>query len=228
MTTLRSFVFEHLPRELRDKVYHELLVDDYWFRNDDESLSCMPFVEDPPCGCDPAILATSKKIHDEAALVLYGKNRFHYEIYGLTPQRFLGSNCSEKCLPKKYINLISHLSVSINFQGSDTDFLGDVPAFEIVRSNVKQMADILADNYHIAVFKLSFVNSYFDVGMAEFWPNSFRGNWAMGEQVLAPLAVLRGVGKVVLKDHAQVSKYARVLKRLMQLPRKCSALCPAS
>ena len=46
----------------------------------------------------------------------------------------------------------------------------------------------------------------------------------MGEQVLAPLAALRGVGKVVLKDHAQFSKYARGLKRLMMLPGKCSAL----
>ncbi|MCJ1395293.1 hypothetical protein MMC18_008177 [Xylographa bjoerkii] len=217
MTTLRPFVFENLPRELRDKIYHELLVADNWFCGDDEGL-CMPFVEDPPSGCNPAILATSKKIHDEAALVFYGKNRFYHEIYGISPQPFLGSHWRpDKCLPKKYINLINHLSVCINFKGSDTDFLGDVPAFEIVRSNVKQVADNLADNHHIAIFKLSFINSYFNVGMARQWPNSFRGNWAMGEQVLAPLAALRGVTKVVLEDHAQVSKYAQVLKRLMML-----------
>ena len=220
MTTLRSFVFENLARELRDKVYEELLVV--------ETGLCVPFVEDPPYECYPAILATSKKIHDEAAPVLYGKNRFYYETYGLSPQRFLGSNSRDVCLPRKYINLINYLSVSINFKGSENDILGDVPAFAIVRSNVKQMADVLADNHHIAVFKLSFINSYFDIGMVEMMPNSFRGNWAMGEQVLAPLGALRGVRKVVLKDHARVSDYARVLKGLMMLPRKCFALCSAS
>ena len=224
MTTLRSFVFEHLARELRDKVYQELLVADNLFGND----YCMPFAEDPPREFSPAILATSKTIHHEAALVLYGKNRFYYDIYGLSPQRFFGSHSGDACLPKKYINLINYLSVSINFKGDEDDILGDVEAFEIVRSNVKQMADILADNHHIAVFKLSFYNGYFSVETAKLMPNSFRGNRGMGEQVLAPLVALRGVGKVVLEGHAQDSNYARVLKRLMMLPRKCSALCSAS
>ena len=220
MTTLRPFVFEEFPRELRDKVYYELLIGQTWF-SDDESLFT-PFVDDPPHEIYPAILATSKKIHDEAAPVLYGMNGFFYEIYGLSPQRFLGSQYRNVGVPKKYVNLINHLSVCINFKGSESDIMGDVPAFEIVRSNVKQMVDMLADNHHIAKLKLAFFNSYYNVGNAELMPNSFRGNWAMGEQVLAPLAALRGVGKVVLKDHARISEYARVLKRLMMLPRKCS------
>ena len=226
MVTLRSFNFEHLPRELRDKVYYELLVGDNRFGYEDVGL-CMPFDEDPPDGCNPAILATSKNIHEEAALILYGQNRFHYDVFGISRQIFLGCDYSGKSLPKKYINLINYLSVSINFKGSETDYLGDVPAFEIVQSNVKQMADMLADNHHIAVFKLQFFNGYFNAGLARKMPNSFRGNWAMGEQVLAPLAILRGVTKVVLDGHAEVSKYARELKRLMELPCKCSALCSA-
>ena len=50
----------------------------------------------------------------------------------------------------------------------------------------------------------------------------------MGEKVLAPLAVLRGVRKVILEDHAKLLKYAQVLKSLMELPRRCPALCSAS
>ena len=214
MTTLRPFIFEELPRELRDTIYSELLVV-IWG-------SCMPFVEDPPHEVYPAILATGKKIYDEAALVLYGMNRFYYEIYGRSPQRFLGSQYGDVSVPKKYVDLINHLSVCINFQGSDFGTKGDVPAFEIVQSNVKQMVDMLADNHHIVRLKLTFINSFFDVGMVELMPNSYQGNWAMGERVLAPLAALRGIREVVLKDHARVSEYAHVLRRLMMLPRKCA------
>ncbi|MCJ1320713.1 hypothetical protein MMC15_006054 [Xylographa vitiligo] len=216
MAMLRVFTFEHLPREIRDEVYYNLLVADTWFGAHDEDHVCTPFIDDPPHGYYAAILATSKKIHDEAALVLYGKNQFHFEIYGLNHQPFLSNIHSDKCLPKKYIILINYLSVSI--KSLDMDILGNVPAFEIVRSNVKQMADILADNHHIAIFKLSFISRYFNPELATLLPISCRGNCAMGEKVLAPLAVLRGVRKVILEDHAKLLKYAQVLKSLMELP----------
>ncbi|MCJ1473097.1 hypothetical protein MMC13_001747 [Lambiella insularis] len=215
MASLRSFVFEDLPRELRDGIYEELLVAKGYCVED---ILCMPPDEDPPGELYPCILATNKKIHDEAAPFLYGKNRFSYEVYGFCLQRFLTSEGPERGIPKRYANLMTRLSIAINFQGSDSDMNGDGPAFEIVRSNVKQLADSFVDNHHIDLLRLSFINSYFNPGLSGLLPNSFRGNWAMGEKVLAPLATLRGVRKVVLKDHARESNYAHVLKGVMESP----------
>ncbi|KAF2200858.1 hypothetical protein GQ43DRAFT_432132 [Delitschia confertaspora ATCC 74209] len=76
----QPFPFECLPRELRNKVYRELLILNFPMMLI-HSRPSWPDLHDPGWKLYPEILRTSKKFHQEASEVLYGENSFyvHYD-----------------------------------------------------------------------------------------------------------------------------------------------------
>lgn len=78
-----SFPFLRLPREIRDQIYRELLLNPYPLivhlrRAYTFEAGTRPY---------PAILQTSKQIHDEAAAVLYGENTW-FSAAPVSPVKF--------------------------------------------------------------------------------------------------------------------------------------------
>ena len=97
---LRSFVFEELPFKVRRRIFRELLLKPREFDVempifDDECLVLDALVDDllvdiggEEYYMNAEIMRTNKKIHNEAAAVLYGENWFIWRIRTKCPRRY--------------------------------------------------------------------------------------------------------------------------------------------
>ena len=107
----RKLDFEGLPAEMRLKVYRELLVS--------------PAEIDPVYGRDairvyPAILRVSRKIHNEASVVLYGENMFASSIYRGHVCKLWHRLLSKKTLiPRSSSCKISQIHLYVNTSGTN-------------------------------------------------------------------------------------------------------------
>jgi hypothetical protein len=91
-----TFRFQHLPGELRNKVYFELLL----FREADKrSTSATRYsYSRHQTKCHPQILATCKSIHEEARSILYGANSFNISVL-----RHISSRPAERSYARYFV-----------------------------------------------------------------------------------------------------------------------------
>ena len=128
---MRSFEFEELPPTVRDRIYRGLLLKPIAF-NDQlaESYDGEPdalsnsdlsiFIGEGDNQMHPEIMRTNKKIHKEAAAVLYGENTFEWSLYGheYLPMWYLMQDTPTVC-PRYYSRLITKLRLDISTRGDD-------------------------------------------------------------------------------------------------------------
>lgn len=113
--------FLDLPTELRGIIYGLCLVADHivvpnptkWERNDLRKKLTERASQDVP-QLSVALLGTCRKIHEEAAVVLYGRNRFRLPT---TRQRCRGT------IFQRYASLFRHISVCFDFRDLSTKFV---------------------------------------------------------------------------------------------------------
>ena len=134
---LRSFVFEELPPTVRHRIYRELLLRPREWDNESEPSDLsereglryrieglmIDFLDDNH-RMHPEIMRTNKRIHEEAATVLYGENWFAWNIYGFryVPMFHRGMDqCHATLCPRRYSRLITKVSLSVNVRGSEWD-----------------------------------------------------------------------------------------------------------
>ncbi|KAF2175294.1 hypothetical protein K469DRAFT_611191 [Zopfia rhizophila CBS 207.26] len=74
-----AFPFEQLPAEIRNNVYRDLLIIKFPMMLVHDRPS-FPDLDVPSFTLYPAILCTNKKIHNEAAAILYSENTFYVHV----------------------------------------------------------------------------------------------------------------------------------------------------
>ncbi len=99
--------FLGLPREVRDMIYEYCLVVNYELNPHPTDYEQYEMQRPLPRKPDVALLKTNKQIHDEAAIVLYGKN-----IWRVSHQ----SNIAVKHQIWRNVSLFRHVVVSFDFR----------------------------------------------------------------------------------------------------------------
>lgn len=190
MAHLRTLEFEAFPTEIRLKIYRELLVD-----KDGQEL-------DPPeirgfsdKGLHPRILACNRKIHDEAAAVLYGENRFTYVFDGHCPMKLWHTIGSDKTiLPRRYSRLVTRIRIVVSFKGDDNDpsWQAVMQGFDQTLANMDDVCNKLRLN-DLKWLKVYYINSYTGGPVQAIFLGGgrFAGKPYMGENCLLPLLKVR-------------------------------------
>ena len=111
MVTLRSFEFEAFPAEIRLKIYCYLL------REDEKEIG--PTRKNR---INANILRCNKKIHEEAAVVLYNQNCFVSRLWAIPGEQIWHKLKSQRtCLPHHYSRLITKVHLRICILCHDDD-----------------------------------------------------------------------------------------------------------
>ena len=144
----------------------------------------------------PAILRCNKKIHDEAASVLYGENTFYFMLSGrewIGLWHPYGAKYKTR-LSRRYSRLITKVFLDLDLAGSDSDpgIYAVLDAIAILRSNIDEAARKLALN-DLTLLKIRFRNAYTGGPLCPFrdgW-SRFGGNPFGGQECLMPLLKIR-------------------------------------
>ena len=138
--SLRTFVFEKLPFKVRRRIFRELLLKPREFDvenpgYDDECAALNALVEDlmiyigkGTYHMHPTIMRTNKKMHKEAAAVLYGENWYAWSI-------------RTRC-PRYYMSLITKMRLVIEIM----DFPLSHNRFRFISLSVRHLCDALSWN----------------------------------------------------------------------------------
>lgn len=135
---LRNFMFEELPTTVRHRIYKELLLkpketddvsqpDDDSYTTEHEKVSelienLMILIGEGDNQMHPEIMRTNKKIHEEAATVLYGENWFTWETDGMQYRpMWRWSQSGELLCPRRYSRLITKMRLIISTRGDYHD-----------------------------------------------------------------------------------------------------------
>ncbi len=141
MAQLRSLDFEAFPGEIRLKIYRLLLADDAGILDPTEWVDEMPLHTN--------ILRCNKKIHDEAAAVLYGENCFDWDMRGDRNRKLWHRDGSAKtCVPRKYSRLITMVRLKVDFRGDDNDpsWQAVMNGFDQTKANLDHACELLTLN----------------------------------------------------------------------------------
>ena len=154
MASQSKLKFEDLPGEIRVMIYRLLLIDD----EDAEGIETLDMTE-----LDPSILRTNKKIHDEAAAILYGENFFSWHLRGDRPRKLWhwGSRLDGTYIPRRYSRLMTKVHLHVTFVGvsSDPSDQAVMNAFYQLQENIAHACGKLALN-DLTKLKISYVNVY--------------------------------------------------------------------
>ena len=177
MSNSQCVGFESLPFIARNEIYRYLLVKPFHgivTHSDDDPNEVVDLLEviftdchiDPVYGEEselhPAILRTSKMIHQEAIKVLWGENYFMWDIDGrfarpmwhaaydgdMTPIKRVSTRCSR---------LIKNIQLDINVRGSENDLFQKDAVVWALR-NVEYACEKLCLN-DLKILKVEFINS---------------------------------------------------------------------
>lgn len=196
---LRTFKFEELPFAARHGIYKELLLklkdhnDDEPAEDDNDSYASEHGklserienlrieIGEGDNQMHPEIMRTNKKIHDEAAAVLYGENWFTWSVYGMDWSPMWQDTPSDKKLcPRRYSRLITKMRLSISTCGDANDpTQGD--ALYWTTTNLQSTCKILTLNN----FEILLVDFFNALGYRH------GGSGHYGERCLEPLKKCR-------------------------------------
>ena len=128
------FKFEELPITVRRRIYRELLLKPKKFDNvsqpdDDEyeklselTENLMVIIGEGDNQMHPEIMRSNKKIHEEAATVLYGENWFTWETDGMQYRPMWRCDHSDELwCPRRYSRLITKMRLLISTRGDFHD-----------------------------------------------------------------------------------------------------------
>ena len=199
---LRSFEFEKLPPTVRHKIFRELLLKpqrldiqiEESYSSEHEELGdriegIMVEIGEGDNQMHPEIMCTSKKIHKEAAAVLYGENWFTWSIYGMgyvpmwhtldrlyTPYTPLSK--PPEC-PRHYSRLITKMRLEVSTRGDEHDPT-QADAIFWTTMNLQHACKVLSLN-DFKILKVDFWN-----GLGRRHGGSARTGY-YGERCLEPL-----------------------------------------
>ncbi len=216
---LRSFEFEELPPTLRHSIYRELLLkpkevddhsaaegddDDYASEHDkiSERIEYLLIeIGEADNQMHPEIMRANKRIHEEAAAVLYGENWFTWSIYGdeYRPMWHCPLLRIIEC-PRHYSRIITKIRVMISTSGDENDPT-QADAIYWTTINVNHACKKLTLN-DLKILKVDFYNA---LGY-RYGGSACKGYY--GERCLEPLKKCRAE-KVSIQS---VNGYAAVLK----------------
>ena len=176
---IRSFEFEKLPPTVRRRIYRGLLLkpiafDDMLAESYDSEPDALSnsglaiFIGEGDNQMHPEIMRTNKKIHKEAAAVLYGENTFEWSLYGheyLSLWHFM-QGASTSC-PRHYSRLITKLHLDVSTRG-----------YDYAIKNIQHACKVLALND-------------FKTLKVDFYHPGSRGKVWYGERYLEPLKKCR-------------------------------------
>ena len=192
-----TFKFEELPPTVRHRIYRELLLmpkkwdseRDASYLSEHEKLSesieglVVEFGEDNH-EMHPQIMRTNKRIHEEAAAVLYGENWFTWSTYGyeFMPIFHEFQRETTQC-PRHYSRLITRVDLSVNVKGAgNTQTIPEM--FFWLTTNLKHACKVLTLS-DLKILKVDFYNSL----AWEFGGSAHSGYF--GERCLEPLKKCR-------------------------------------
>ncbi|KAI9697201.1 MAG: hypothetical protein M1836_004765 [Candelina mexicana] len=192
MSPHRRFTFISLPGEIRNQIYNLLLV---VVENDQRAgrgnILFRPIqgLRLRPPKVYPAILATNRQIHDEAADFLYGKNTFHCFLTG----GMTGAEFPLESLPPfttgRYFSRIERWAIMLRFRDhSDEESCRQLPR------HFATLCNIIAEN-RLSEVRVECVNCSPRQGLEG---RSEQAKHMMG--VLDQLRVLRNVTSATVKD----------------------------
>ena len=166
---LRSFVFEELPPRVRHRTYRELLLKPREWDNESEAPYFSEHEElsarigglmidflDPNGEMHPEIMRTNKRIHEEAAAVLFGENWFAWSTYGngYWPIFHWRDHGTTKC-QRRYSRLITKIRLIVSVHGDDMhQTRADI--FVCINRNLEHACKVLS----LADLKILTVNFY--------------------------------------------------------------------
>ena len=201
---LRSFEFEKLPSNVRQKIYRELLLvpeyddddecpDDYV--NEHEELHArigrqmINLSDDCNHELHPEIMGTNKKIHQEAATVLYGENWFEWDVQGMEEgSMWLGNWATKTVCTPRYGRLVTNMCLEVSVRGVEgTSFMDpDYSSMALSRTttNLRKTCEMLCLN-DLEVLTVAFYN-----GLGRMHGGSSRTGF-YGERCLEPLKICR-------------------------------------
>ena len=186
MSELRKLEFEKFAPEIRLKIYRMLL----------RYRGTLDPVYGEYSNLHPAIMRTNKKIHEEAAAVLYGENLMEWAINGYYRCKMWHYWPSERTsLPRHYSRLITRVFLDINFNGDDADPSAQavMNAFNEIQANIEDTCKKLTLN-DLKYLNVSFTNSYTGGPLMNgLGGTRFPGKPYVGQNCLLPLKKVRAV-----------------------------------
>lgn len=188
---LRSFEFEELPPTVRHVIYQKLLLQPKYHDGKSEDSDTSEHRKTSGRTVDlaieigeednqmhPEIMRTNKKIHKEAAAVLYGENWFTWSLYGMgdeDPMWYWPRSKKFVC-HRRYSRLIQKMRIDISTRGDDHDPT-QADAIFWTASNLRKACKVLNLNN----FKILEVDFYNALGFKHF------GKGYNGQHCLEPL-----------------------------------------
>ncbi len=236
MSTLRKFIFLALPGELRNQIYG-LLLDLKAMGIED---SCAARID--PCrmkgkwrsrlpkrsswSLHPNVLATNRVVHDEAAGVLYGNNRFLCELDRWVMQNPPGLCQLEWPLegftsPENY-RLIGVLVVSIKegvLRPLDNSYY-NFGTMQVLRDQIKLLCGLVSNSKSMNL-EIDYEDVYYDRVLSsegDHFIQRREDKIAQAEGILNLFEVLRNVKKVTISGTCLSSTYKAKLKAIMEGP----------
>lgn len=101
----------------------------------------------------PEIMRTNKKIHQEAAAILYGENWVTEDILEIKKQPIRGVN---RC-PRHYSRLVTRMRLIVSTRG-EVDSLAEAFALFWTTTNLKQICKVLSLN-DVKILKVDIYNN---------------------------------------------------------------------
>lgn len=201
MSGLRRLEFEGFPLEVRKRIYRYLLIkttcnpvwDTYESDGSDEGeirvvfqdYEISPLMIDKERGLYPALLRTNRKIHDEAADVLWGENHFKWGLSGNTwATNFSDCYKLTACLPRHYGSRTTKMHLEVGLRG-DMDDHCQINDLIWITINFNDVCEKLSLN-RLQILKVDLENRF-----VAYPGGLFTGNKTNGEQCLEPLREVR-------------------------------------
>lgn len=176
---LRNFVFEELPPAARRRIYRALLLkreevgDRGVSQSDDDSyvsehgkwsdllVELMIEIGEWDNQMHPEIMCTNKRIHEEAAAVLYGENWFTWTLCGAGHQPMWTWPLDKKSrCPPHYSRLVTKMCLVIETMGDEDDPAGADDAIYWTTTNI----DDACRNFALNDFEILKVDFYSGLG----------------------------------------------------------------